>query len=305
MKKSAGRPPKVLNRKKEERKGFLKESQGNIFELIHNNPDMFQYILEASRKSGNERTFMSIYKSNLVFYFESNGGNMFAVVDIMGERMVGYYGLERHYSCLNSEIIGFIKKRKKGFEKITLIISEDKPYDLKIILSPKDESNIYQEWYSTLLDGREYDISKYNKIYSSRIDYPLAFKMEWSSFKEYTNGWKEYTTGPIAFEKDNNTPLRIGMIDQRKGDIVLSGSEFNIRYKGQGLFASPVPIMLLHTIAASDSLSPYLEFFVTEKEGVIFVGKIDELAQEKKMPIENTESATIKYFYFHPTETMY
>lgn len=293
-KKSAGRPPKALSRKLDQRKGILSQpiNPNSIYELTHDNPDMFKSLFEASRKVNDTiKIIVTPEGTNLIF--ESKNGGCFAITEIYGAKVIGYYCAEKKvYSCMADNIIKILKNKKKNHEKITFAIYNNDPYYMNVILSSATKID---ENYKVPIDKTtDINLSNYDKSY---LQYPLNFTLEWSYFKETMNSWKNFTNSGIIFEKDEG-PLKISFSDGINTCDIVFGDDNNIKmnYDSDSLIAISVPITNLLNCSPCDSISNFITFHIKEKNLLVLTAKVDEVYEDKKTTYPNSESALIRYY---------
>lgn len=293
-KKSAGRPPKSLLRKIEERKGILPQplNPKAVFELTHDNPDMFKSLFDASKKINDTIKFI-ISPVDFKLIFESKNGGCYAITEIYGSRVIGFFcSVNKTYSCLSDKIIKILKTKKKQHNKITFTILESDLYSLNITFTG---AGIDERWRETLDLHPDIDLEFYNNV--KYQEFPLTFTLEWSYFKEIMNSWKNFTNGGVIFSKDDG-PLRISFAEGLNTSDVVFNDEKNINmiFNSESLIAVSVPIINLLNCSSSDTISQYINFHISEDNMFVLTAKIDESFKEKKITIPNSESAIIKFY---------
>ncbi len=298
IKKQAGRPPKALKRKIEERKGFLKKPflSNAIFELLHDNPDMFKSIFDACKKVNDTVNFI-INNQGMIIYFETKTRGCFAMINIFGNKVVGYFCENPIYiSCDCDKVLKILKSKKKDQEKIKWAILNNDLRSMKIILLSSDGMN--ETWSFPIETTENKDLKYYTDLYDKIEEYPLKFTIKWAKFKGLIDNWKSFTTKDILFEKDSESPLYIKFEENQITDCAHFDNEANIdlHFNSKELVSINVPILHLTPIASADSLSGLLTFHIKEGSELILTAKIDEIFSEKKKPVIGTESAIIKYF---------
>jgi hypothetical protein len=297
MKKPAGRPPKALQRKKEERKGILTtpSNPSLIFELVHDNPDMFKAIFDACKKISETLHFV-ISPEGMKLFCKSKTQGCFSLIEIFGEKVVGYYCKEvRYYKCLCKSALSILKSKKKGQEKIKFTILNSKSSIMKITMTTNDQIN---ESSALQLDTDEYfDLSYYEKIYEIRNEYPLIFSLKWAYFKELLNNWDIYKPKAIFFEKDAESNLLIKILEEITCEAEFENSEsIELLFNSEDLISVGIPTLHISAVSPSVSLSKKLTFYISEQNEMILSAKIDEIYSTRDTTIEDTESATVKFF---------
>lgn len=297
MKKPAGRPPKALQRKKEERKGILVQPNNPIafFELTHDNPDMFKAIFDACKKISESLHFV-ISPEGMKLYCKSKTQGCFALIEIFGEKVVGYYCKEtRYFKCVCKTALSILKSKKKGQEKIKFTITGSDPYTMKITMITNDQIN---ESSALQLDPDEYfDLSYYDKVYSARDAYPLIFSLKWAYFKELLNSWDIHKPKAIYFEKDPESNLSIKIHEEIPCEAEFENTDsIELRFNTDELVSVGVPTLHISAVSPSVSLSKKLTFYISEHDDLILSAKIDEIYSTRDTTIEDTESATVKFF---------
>ena len=134
----AGRPPKTLIRKLENRRGIYEkpEKEHNVFELSHDNPDVFKSLFECGKRIVKGNIMMRIMRDKMQFVFSDNKKRCTAITEIYGSKLVKYYSrIDKAYTCQPDKIIKILKLKKKSHNKIIFAISEYNQYTLNIIFS--------------------------------------------------------------------------------------------------------------------------------------------------------------------------
>ena len=261
VKKSAGRPPKSLSRKFENRKGIINEPNitSAIFELTHDNPDMFCHIFDAYKRV-NEKIYFTFSPEGVKIKSESKNNSCIIITDIYGSRVISYYCQKKiSYYCLVKDLILILKAKKKNHNKIIFYINSDDYYTLYITLISK---NGIKETCKAILDKYE-DIEE--EIVNFK-DYSLNFTLEWSYFKEIINSWKSVINADVIFTKMSDESLKISFHDAQRdyeidfGDDKTTNLYFNS--EKNNFIAVSIPIMTLLDCSPSDSLSTHLTFYL-------------------------------------------
>lgn len=297
MKKPAGRPPKALQRKKEERKGILTTpiNSSAIFELSHDNPDMFKAIFDACKKIS-ECIHFIISPEGMKIYCKSRAQGCFSLIEIFGEKVVGYYCKEvKYFKCVCKTALSILKSKKKGQEKIRFSIASSDIYTMKITMTTNDQIN---ESSSLQLDPDEFfDLSYYDKLYEMKTEYPLSFSLKWAYFKELLNNWDIFKPKAIFFEKDPENYLLIKILEEIGCEAEFENSDsIDLKFNSDELVSIGVPTLHISAVSPSVSLSKKITFYISEHSDLILTAKIDEIYSTRDLTIENTESATVKFF---------
>lgn len=295
--KQAGRPPKALKRRIGERKGVLDGplNSSSVFELSHDNPDMFKAIFDACKKVSEDAHFI-VSPDGVQIYCETKTQGCFALIEIFGAKVVGYYCREvRYFQCKCKTALSILKSKKKGQEKIRLSIPNSDLYTMKITMTTNDKIN---ESSSLTLDFDEpKDISYYHSLYARVSEYPLHFTLKWAYFKELINNWDTFKPSAIFFEKDHETNLIIGIKEDVGCEAEFENPEsIDLVFNHPDLISVGIPIVPISSVSPSVSLSKKLTFHVAENSELILSAKIDELYSTRDSPIVDTESATVKFF---------
>jgi hypothetical protein len=297
MKKPAGRPPKALQRKKEERKGILTTPINPIalFELSHDNPDMFKAIFDACKKVS-ETVHFVISPEGMKIYCKSRAQGCFSLIEIFGAKVVGYYCKETmYYKCVCKTALSILKSKKKGQEKIRFSILNGELYTMKITMTTNDQIN---ETSSLQLDNDEFfDLSYYNNLNTLKSEYPLSFSLKWSYFKELLNNWDIFKPKVIYFEKDPESNLLIKILEEIGCEAEFENSDsIDLKFNSDELVTIGVPTLHISAVSPSVSLSKKITFHIKENSDLILTAKIDEIYSTRDLTIEDTESATVKFF---------
>lgn len=293
----AGRPPKNLIRKLENRKGLLSApvNPQNFFELHHDNPDIFKSLFESCKRI-KERVEFVIHPKGIKFYFERETRNTVGIADLLGDRVVGFYCNSTHkYSCAADELTKILKL-KKGSEKIIFSISSNNHFSLNITFTFGKESS--ENWIVSLDPFEAPDFSHYENLYTGIENFPLNFTLGWPSFKDSVNSWKQFTLGDIIIEKDPSSDLTMSFREGQVGcsHTIHDSQKYKVNYAGQDFFAISIPILHLLSVSASSDLADYITFYLKEETTAVMVGRLDESFKSKKEPIPNTETIVIKFF---------
>jgi hypothetical protein len=292
-KKSAGRPPKNLNRKIENREG-IKNTPTNpdyIFELLHDNPDLYKNIFESINRTST-LIYVKIHESGMQLY-ATKPQFLDVVCDIKGDKVVRYFcekPLFYKMNCLS--IVQIFKILKKKCNNISFHINRDNLSNMKITLTTGNLSEIK----ALQLDPMEdFEINKYNSSICNEVS--LTFTIDWGLFKDTISRWKQFASMNILFEKDANSPLRIkpNSHDDESTIQFHNDEHFFKLILNTEFVAVSVPVLALYNVSAT-ILSDELNFFIEENEFFIIHSKLDEIYCKKNDPIEGSESATIKYF---------
>ncbi len=294
---TAGRPPKYLNSKIEERKGILSapSSKDNCFEMEHNNTDIFKAIFDAGKQI-HKTAIIIINENTLKLYFNSQSGCCTGTIEIYGSRVCGFYSvLNKNYKCSVEQVIKILKAKKKNHEKISFFITNSELFTLNIKMSSGED--VSENWVVPLESIDPVDLTEYDHYYKDLPNYPLKFTLEWAYFKEIVNTWKTFTNNNIIFTKDQG-PLKISFKDAQNESTITfhNGNKINLQYDSDDFLAVSIPIINLMSCSSNDSLANAVCFNVAENKKMILTAKLDECYHEKKKPIENTESATVKFF---------
>ena len=175
----AGRPPKNLIRKLENRKGISQKPMNgqNVFELCHDNPDIFKSLFESCKRIKDKVEFV-VHPKGVRFYFETESKNTVGIADLLGERVVGYYcEVNSSYYCAADSLIKILKL-KKDSEKIIFSIARNSPYSLNITFL--FEHGCSECWTIGLDPFEPADFTQYESYYSAIDNYPLNLTMPWS-----------------------------------------------------------------------------------------------------------------------------
>ena len=294
---AAGRPPKYLASKQEERLGIQKTASKPeyIFELTHNNTDIFKSMFEAGKQIHKTANLL-ISPQGLKMVFNAQTGGCLAIIEIFGHRVVSYFADKNYsYQCSVDQILKILKAKKKNHEKISFIIDKNEIYKLKIKMSMG--TKITENWNVPLDTIENFDLTEYDNLYKNISEYPLKFKLQWSYFKEVINSWKTFTSGDIYFTKDKG-PLKLSFKDaQNESEIIVEDNEFiDLVYSTDEFLAISIPIINLMNCSPNDALANDIYFNIAEKKKMLLFAKLDECYKEKKKPIPDTESANIKFF---------
>lgn len=303
--KVAGRPPKSLTRKLTDRGGLMlhPNDSNNIFELYHNNPEMFKAIAEGSKRI-DDKIKIAIEPEGMKMIFENKNESCDAIVEIDGRRLVGYYCKEPlYYICDSTTLISKINQKKRGFEFIKFFIKDTRRIELQI--SFIKGANINQidtiDTTSLQLDIIEpFDYKKYSD-YNDYLNYPLSFIQKWSTFKETINGWKKETSKDITFTKDIENSFTMSFRDgtNKNERLFANENEISLKFNSDRIVAIRISILSLLCISLSNDIADTLHFYLphsNEDKKIILFANIDEAYVTKKETIPNSASTTIKYF---------
>jgi hypothetical protein len=292
-KSSAGRPPKNLTRKLENRRGIAAEPMEprNFFELQHDNIDIFKFLFESCKRFKDTVEF-TISAAGVKFYFNANRN--IGIADLLGSRIVRFFcNIERTYKCRVEDLIKILKL-KKNSEDIIFSISNDNPYKLNITFHFTETR--YEIWSIDLDPLEPEDFSRYENLYANIENYPLSFTTLWSEFKDSVNGWKQFTSdGNVIFEKDIEGDLKMHFNEGTVGCVRYDNSN-KVNYTGKDLFAVSIPIISLISVSASSVLAENITIYLKEESDAIMVAKLDESFKTKKEAIPDTETILIKFF---------
>lgn len=293
-KKSAGRPPKNLKRKEENRKGIQTApvEEENIFELIHDNSDIYKSIFDTFNRNGTY-VFMKIHKLGIQFY-SSKPQHLDIVVDIYGSRVVSYYSAQDlFYKIKCVQAVQLFKIMKKKCNSIKMYINKHNLNSLKISFCTSD-----------ILETKNLDIDvitnfDINIYYSTDLNpdiVPLSFTMDWSYCKDTISRWKQFVEKNFLIQKSQSDTLRLKPPDNEtdSGISIPDEPKFNVKLNDVFVAVS-VPILALYNASAT-VLAPKLNFFISEQNYFIIRSNLDEIFLEKDTPKKDTESAVIKYF---------
>jgi hypothetical protein len=292
-KSSAGRPPKNLTRKLENRKGIHAEpvDPRNYFELHHDNIDIFKFLFESCKRFKDSLEFI-VHPEGVRFCFSTPGKKSVCVADLMGKRVVRFFcSQERSYKCRVEDLVKALKL-KKSCDKIRFAISMDNIYKLSIAFYAGDKRK--QDWSIDLDPEEKEDLTMYENLYNGVDNYPLSFNTSWSEFKDAISSWKQFTSdGNVIFEMDEELKI---YFSEGAVSCICYDSHTEVKYTGQDLFALSIPIISLISVSASSVLAENLKIYLKEESSAIMVAKLDESFKTKKEAIPDTETILIKFF---------
>ena len=296
-KSTAGRPPKRLTRKFENRKGIIDSASEPdvIFELIHDNLDSFKSLFESAKRI-NDIVKISISQTGIKIFCGPKGDGCYAIIDIYGHRVGSFYSSKNiNYSCSAEKIIKILRARKKNNQNLIFQIKKNSLYTLYIIFIL--QNNIRETWEVPLDPCEDIDFNILENHYNLIDRYPLSFNIDRTFLKDTVNTWKQFTNKDIIFEKDPETDLMVSFQEgQEKCKISFPTDSIKIDYKGSDLFALSVPIISLLNISVSCDIGNNLTFYLHEDLSIIVISKLDESYESKNEVIPDSETMLLKYF---------
>lgn len=307
VKKAAGRPPKCLLRKVEDRHGIADNAidKNNVFELYHNNPEMFKAISEGCNHI-NGRIIWHMESTGIKILVKNENEQCDAIIDIDGSKMVRYYcGEPIIFTCDTKDFIKQIKKKKKDYEFIKFSIKSIRRIDLSVcFIKGKDikdfhmiDSNVCPiEILSTPVEYDQYDI-----MYADTVNYPLSFTLNWNDFKDIINTWKGETCKDISFIKDIENPFAISFKDgSNRGEILfVNENEIELKFTSENIIVAKISILSLLCVSLSNDISKKITFFIpqnSDDKKVVLLAEVDKAYLTKKEAIENSASTIVKFF---------
>ena len=304
--KTAGRPPKCMIRKIEDRQGILKApfNKDNIFELTHNNPNMFKHIFEGSKKVSDVVKF--IFSPEGVKMLFVNSSNLCTeLVEIDGTRLVGYYcDRTYYYTCVTTTLNIVVGLKKCNFEYIRLFINKNNQFIMYLCFLQGYKSDgtadIEESWDVQLERCAAVDVAPLLAKYEVALTYPLIFTYKWSMLKDSVNSWKKLVAKNIIFSKDHDTPFTASFQEDEIKHVTRINREniIDLQFKSDFIVAVQIDLKSLLCMAPSNDISDYITMYLSPdmNQDTIMFAKVDEAYENKKDAVPNTATTTVKYF---------
>ncbi len=301
----AGRPPKCIIRKVDDRKGILPEpfDANNIFEMTHNNPNMFKSVFEGSKKV--DDVMKCIFTpAGVKFIFENKANFCNELIEIDGSRLVGYYcDKVYYYTCITTTLNTLIGLKKCDFEHIRFYINKNNLYNMYLCFlmgyKPDGSADIEESYDISLDRCEQIDYQPYVDRFAMIPEYPLSFTYKWAFFKESVNSWKKLEPKNIVFSKDSESPFNATFQEGTNHAQRINKEEIiKLRYTSDQIVAVQISLSSLLCIAPFSDIATHITVYLSNDmahESIMYA-ELDEAYITKKEKIPNTATTTIKYF---------
>lgn len=206
-----GRPPKIANKKTTLRfDGIINKPQDskNIVELTYFNPNFFKSIYVSLDKFELQNIILKFTPTSFTIQSSDIESKIFISMPIDVRRFNSYFCDGNYtYTQAYTDILKFLKTKKKDHDKIKIFIERDEQFLLKLILYRTEYQT--KEIFTTsinLVKNKVKDIK--GEFLDKKDTYPLHLQLNWKMFKQSVVSWK-CLSNSMHFIKHPNEKFKI------------------------------------------------------------------------------------------------